>query len=215
MFKTLTTSKVIINKFNYKLIKPISLTNFKSISTTTTNLFNTNNNKMSFQYKQPEHKLTLIPGPIEFSDDVLASMATPSQAHTSPEFISTFQSVLKSLRKVFKSTDTNTQGYVLSGSGTLGWDVASSNLLNPGEKVLVLSTGFFSDSFAECLKVYGANVDVLTAEVGDVVPLDKIEQQLQKEKYSAITITHVDTSTSVVSDVEAISKVVKKFLLIL
>ena len=69
-------------------------------------------------------------------------MATPSQAHTSPEFISTFQSVLKSLRKVFKSTDTNTQGYVLSGSGTLGWDVASSNLLNPGEKVLVLSTGF-------------------------------------------------------------------------
>ncbi|KGQ85601.1 alanine-glyoxylate transaminase/serine-glyoxylate transaminase/serine-pyruvate transaminase [Candida albicans P37005] len=210
MFKTLTTSKVIINKFNYKLIKPISLTNFKSISTTTTNLFNTNNNKMFFQYKQPEYKLTLIPGPIEFSDDVLASMATPSQAHTSPEFISTFQSVLKSLRKVFKSTDTNTQGYVLSGSGTLGWDVASSNLLNPDEKVLVLSTGFFSDSFAECLKVYGADVDVLTAEVGDVVPLDKIEQQLQKEKYSAITITHVDTSTSVVSDVEAISKVVKK-----
>lgn len=87
MFKTLTTSKV-INKFNYKLFKPTTLTNFKSISTTTTNLFNINNNsnnssKMSFQYKQPEHKLTMIPGPIEFSDDVLASMATPSQAHTS------------------------------------------------------------------------------------------------------------------------------------
>ena len=49
----------------------------------------------------------------------------------------------------------------------------------------------------------------MTAEVGDVVPLDKIEQQLQKEKYSAITITHVDTSTSVVSDVEAISKLLK------
>lgn len=87
---------------------------------------------------------------------------------------------MKNLRKLFKSTDANTQGYVLSGSGTLGWDVASSNLLNPGEKVLVLSTGFFSDSFAECLKVYGADVDVLTAEVGDVVPFDKIEEQLQR-----------------------------------
>jgi alanine-glyoxylate transaminase/serine-glyoxylate transaminase/serine-pyruvate transaminase len=166
--------------------------------------------RMAFHYKQPEHKLTLIPGPIEFSDDVLASMATPSQAHTSPEFVATFQQVLKNLRKLFKSTDPNTQGYVLSGSGTLGWDVAASNLLNPGEKVLVLSTGFFSDSFADCLRVYDADVDVLTAEVGDVVPLDKIEEQLKKEKYEAITITHVDTSTSVVSDVEAISKVVKK-----
>lgn len=88
--------------------------------------------------------------------------------------------------------------------------VAASNLLNPGEKVLVLSTGFFSDSFADCLRVYDADVDVITAEVGDVVPLDKIEEQLKKEKYQAITITHVDTSTSVVSDVEAISEIVKK-----
>lgn len=153
-----------------------------------------------FQYKQPEHRLTLIPGPIEFSDDVLASMAIPSQAHTSPDFIYTFQYVLQNLRKLFKSTDANTQGYVLSGSGTLGWDVAATNIIEPGEKVLVLSTGFFSDSFAECLKVYGADVDVITAEIGDVVPLDKIKDQLQKEKYAAITITHVDTSTSVVSD---------------
>ncbi|EMG50111.1 AGX1 Alanine--glyoxylate aminotransferase 1 [Candida maltosa Xu316] len=165
---------------------------------------------MSFEYKQPDHKLTLIPGPIEFSNEVLASMATPSQAHTSPEFIATFQSVLQSLRKLFKSTDPKTQGYVLSGSGTLGWDVAASNLLNPGEKVLVLSTGFFSDSFADCLRVYDANVDVLTADIGDVVPLAKIEEQLKKEKYDAITITHVDTSTSVVSNVEAISQIVKK-----
>lgn len=164
----------------------------------------------SCPYKQAQHKLTMIPGPIEFSDPVLYAMATPSQAHTSPEFIKTFQTVLQNLRKLFKSTDPSTQGFVLAGSGTLGWDVASANLVNPGEKVLVLSTGFFSDSFAECLKVYGANVDVLTAEVGDVVPLDKIAEKLKSEKYSAITITHVDTSTAVVSDVAAISSVVKK-----
>lgn len=163
----------------------------------------------SVPYKQPPHKLTMIPGPIEFSDEVLYAMSTPSQAHTSPEFVSTFQTTLKNLRKLFKSTDSNSQAYVLAGSGTLGWDITATNFINPGEKVLVLSTGFFSDSFAECLKVYGADVDVLTAEVGDVVPLDKIEQQLKSQTYSAITITHVDTSTSVVSDVEAISKLVK------
>lgn len=161
-------------------------------------------------YKQPEHKLTMIPGPIEFSNEVLYAMSTPSQAHTAPEFIETFQSALKNLRKIFKLTDPKAQPYVLSGSGTLGWDVAASNLVSPGDKVLVLSTGFFSDNFAECLKVYGADVDVVTAEIGDVVPLDKIKEALSKNKYTAITITQVDTSTAVLLDVEAISKVVKE-----
>lgn len=165
---------------------------------------------MSVPYKQPEHKLTMIPGPIEFSDPVLYAMATPSQAHTSPEFVKTFQSVLQNLRKLFKSTDPKAQPYVLAGSGTLGWDVAAANLINKGDKVLVLLTGFFSDSFADCLRVYDADVDVITAPVGDVVPFDQIEAQLAKEKYTAITITHVDTSTSVVSDVEKISAIVKK-----
>lgn len=165
---------------------------------------------MSVPYKQPEHKLTMIPGPIEFSDPVLYAMATPSQAHTSPEFVKTFQSVLQNLRKLFKSTDEKAQPYVLAGSGTLGWDVAAANLIEKNDKVLVLLTGFFSDSFADCLRVYDAQVDVITAPVGDVVPLAEIEAQLQKDKYAAITITHVDTSTSVVSDVEAVSALVKK-----
>ena len=165
---------------------------------------------MSAPFKQQAHKLTMIPGPIEFSDPVLGAMATPSQAHTSPEFIKTFQSALVNLRKLFKSTDPKAQPYILSGSGTLGWDVALANLIVPGDKVLVLSTGFFSDSFADCLKVYDADVDVVTAEVGNVVPLAKIEEHLKLTKYLAITITHVDTSTSVVSDVKAISEVVKK-----
>lgn len=165
---------------------------------------------MSVPFKQQAHKLTMIPGPIEFSDPVLYGMATPSQAHTSPEFVKTFQSALVNLRKLFKSTNPAAQPYIISGSGTLGWDLFGANLVNPGDKVLVLATGFFSDSFAECLKVYDADVDVITAEVGDVVPLDKITQQLKATKYSAITITHVDTSTSVVSDVEKISAIVKE-----
>lgn len=181
---------------------------FKFLSRNITRNFS--NSIMSQTYKQPAHKLTMIPGPIEFSDEVLGAMATPSQAHTSPEFVATFQSVLKNLRTVFKSHDSKSQPYVISGSGTLGWDIVGSNLINPKDKVLVLSTGFFSDSFAECLKVYDADVDVLTAPIGDVVPLDQIKKQLQQEKYTAITITHVDTSTSVLSDVKAISELVQQ-----
>ncbi|ODQ76931.1 hypothetical protein BABINDRAFT_163935 [Babjeviella inositovora NRRL Y-12698] len=165
---------------------------------------------MSCPYKQPAHQLTMIPGPIEFSDEVLYAMSTPSQSHTSTEFVATFLSTLKQLRKIFKSTDPKAQPYVVAGSGTLGWDMAASSLLEAGDKALVLSTGFFSDSFAEALRVYDINVDVISAPVGDVVPLAKVAEALQKTKYQAITITHVDTSTAVVSDIKAIAAKVRE-----
>lgn len=158
---------------------------------------------------EPENIL-LIPGPICVSKAVREAASIQSLSHTHPEFIHIFQSVLKNLRALFKSTNPQDQAVVIAGSGTLGWDIAASNLVSPGENVLLLSTGFFSDSFAECLRVYGANVDVLTAPVGDVVPIADIEKKLAEKTYSAITVTHVDTSTAVVSDVEAISRAVKK-----
>lgn len=52
------------------------------------------------------------------------------------------------LRKLFQSTDIEAQPLVISGSGTLGWDLVAANLAEPGDDVLVLHTGYFGDSFA-------------------------------------------------------------------
>ncbi|ODV64029.1 alanine--glyoxylate transaminase [Ascoidea rubescens DSM 1968] len=163
---------------------------------------------MSFH--QADHNLLMIPGSIEVSDKVLLANASPSLSHTHQPFIGIFQSVLQNLRKLLKSTNPNDQAYVLSGSGTLGWDIVASNLIQPNENALLLSTGFFSDSFADCLTTYGAKVDKLVAPLGGVVSYDLIEKQLASKNYKIITITHVDTSTAVVSNLEEISKVVKK-----
>lgn len=157
-------------------------------------------------------KLTFIPGPIEFSDSVLAAMSTPSQAHTSPEFIKVFQSVLVKTRKLFESSvEAKSQPFVLSGSGTLGWDLCGANLVNQGDKVLVLSTGFFSDSFANCLRVYTDNVDVLEApEFGATTDVKELASKLDAKSYDLITITQTDTSSGVLSNVEELAKLIKQ-----
>lgn len=72
-------------------------------------------------------------------------------------------------------------------------DMAASNLIEPGENVLVLNTGYFGDSFAECLEIYGAKVDQLGAPVGDKPTVQQIEEALKKKKYKMLTFTHVDT----------------------
>jgi alanine-glyoxylate transaminase/serine-glyoxylate transaminase/serine-pyruvate transaminase len=93
----------------------------------------------------------------------------------------------------------------MAGSGTLAMDMAGANLIESGDRALVIATGYFGDRFAELLKRYGAQVTVLKAPLGDVVPLDRIESELKNGQYKLLTFTHVDTSTAVKVDPEAIA----------
>ena len=159
---------------------------------------------------QKAHPLIMIPGPIEFDDKVLEAMAHPAEAHTAPPFIKAFGRALTLLRTTFLSKDPNAQPFVISGSGSLGWDLVGANLIEPGENALVLNTGYFSSSFADCLGVYGANVHQLTCSIGDRPSLEQIETALKSKNYKIITITHVDTSTGVLSDIKSIAALVHK-----
>ncbi|KAI1476585.1 alanine--glyoxylate aminotransferase [Daldinia eschscholtzii] len=169
--------------------------------------FSSSSAKMS---SQPEHPTLLIPGPIEFDDAVLQSMSHYSESHVGPGFVATFGEALSMLRKLFQTTSPSSQPFVISGSGTLGWDLVAANLVEPGEDVLVLSSGYFSDGFADCLTVYGAKVDLLKAPVGSRPQLPEIEQALKSKKYKAVTVTHVDTSTGVLSELQKLSETVQR-----
>jgi alanine-glyoxylate transaminase/serine-glyoxylate transaminase/serine-pyruvate transaminase len=114
------------------------------------------------------------------------------------------------LRKLFQTEDPASQPFVISGSGTLGWDQVAANLAEPGDDVLVLHTGYFADSFADCFETYGVKATQLKAPIGDRPQLDEIEKALKEKKYKLVTVTHVDTSTGVLSEIEALSKLVHK-----
>ncbi|GAB1313323.1 hypothetical protein MFIFM68171_03533 [Madurella fahalii] len=159
---------------------------------------------------QPAHPTLLIPGPIEFDDAVLQSMSHFSESHVGAGFVATFGETLSMLRKLFQTSDPASQPFVLSGSGTLGWDLVAANLVEPGEDVLVLGSGYFSDGFADCLRVYGASVTELKAPVGTKPKLPEIEKALSEKKYKAITVTHVDTSTGVLSELRQLSALVHR-----
>ena len=159
---------------------------------------------------QAPHPALLIPGPIEFDDQVLQSMSHYSESHVGMPFVTTFGETLSMLRKLFQSSDPNSQPFVISGSGTLGWDQVAANLAEPGEDVLVLHTGYFADSFADCFETYRVKPTQLKAPIGDRPQLDEIEAELKKQDYKLITVTHTDTSTGVLSEIEALAKMVHK-----
>ena len=159
---------------------------------------------------QESHPALLIPGPIEISNEVTQSMGHYAQSHVGQPFVDTFGETLALLRKLFQTTNAGSQPFVLAGSGTLGWDLVAANLGEPGEAVLVLHTGYFADSFADCFTVYGAKPTQLKAPIGGRPQLDEIEKALTSNKYKAITVTHVDTSTGVLSQVKPLSELVQR-----
>lgn len=149
-----------------------------------------------------------IPGPIEVTDEVLYANAHPSVSHMSANFTAIFGESIRMTREVVRTT--TAQPFLISGSGTLGWDQVSANLVEPGESVLVLSAGYFGDSFADCLETYGAEVQLLRAGFGGTIDVAQVERELRSKKYKIVTITHVDTSTGVLSDPQPVADAVKR-----
>ncbi|KAJ3114421.1 hypothetical protein HK100_001663 [Physocladia obscura] len=155
-----------------------------------------------------QHRLCMIPGPVEFDADVLSAMATPATSHVDPLFIEKFGSAIELLRKVFFAP--TGQPFVVAGSGTLTWDATAANLIENGDNVLVINTGIFGDWFAECIGVYGGVVDAVRAPFGSRPSLAQIEAALTSKHYKLVTVTHVDTSSGVLNNIEDICALVKR-----
>lgn len=112
------------------------------------------------------------------------------------------------LRKVLYAPEA--QPILTAGSGTLGWDHVAANVCEKGDEALVLNSGYFGDSFAECLEVYGAKVTQIKAPIGSKPSLQEVEEALKAKSYAVLTFTHVDTSTGVLSDAKALGELVKR-----
>jgi alanine-glyoxylate transaminase/serine-glyoxylate transaminase/serine-pyruvate transaminase len=153
-------------------------------------------------------KLLMIPGPIEFESDVLAAMSVPTDSHISPDFIERYGHSLDMLTEVFLAP--NGQPFVVAGSGTLAMDMAVVNLLETGDKALVVSSGYFGERFRDLLSRYGVQVEVVTAPVGDFPALEAVEAALKQGGFKLMTVTHVDTSTGVRADIEPLARLAQE-----
>ena len=155
-------------------------------------------------------KLLMIPGPIEFTPEVMRAMGMPTASHVAPNFVEAFGQALERLREVFLCP--SGQPFVVAGSGSLAMDMAAANLVEPGDKALVVNTGYFGDRFAAILTRYGAEVTQVRAPaIGDAPPLDEVEAALAEAQFKVMTITHVDTSTAVAADVQGLSALGQRY----
>ncbi|BAQ10103.1 serine-pyruvate aminotransferase/archaeal [Bacillus sp. OxB-1] len=152
-------------------------------------------------------EMLLIPGPTPVVDSIYDAMASETRGHTDPRFVAIYKKAIEKTRKMLK---TDGEVFVISGSGTIAMEMALVNTVAAGEKVLIVSQGYFGDRFIALGKAFGIEVDVIQSEWGRQVDPDEVDRKLAAGGYKAVTLTHADTSTGVAADLDALVPIIKK-----
>jgi alanine-glyoxylate transaminase/serine-glyoxylate transaminase/serine-pyruvate transaminase len=87
---------------------------------------------------QPGRHFLQIPGPTNIPQVVLAALAKPTIDHRSTEFGQLGLEVLSNLQRVFKTIN---PVFMFPSSGTGAWEAGLTNVLNPGDTIIVYETG--------------------------------------------------------------------------
>ncbi|MSS75423.1 MAG: aminotransferase class V-fold PLP-dependent enzyme [Methyloglobulus sp.] len=148
-----------------------------------------------------------IPGPTNVPNEVLNAMHIAMEDHRSPIFPKLLTPLLQDLKKIFR-TETG-QCFIFPATGTAGWEIALTNCLNPGDKVLIYRFGQFGHLWAEMAKRLGFDVEIHQVEWGKGIPLDHLEARLKEDKnheIKAFLATHNETATGVTSDIAGVRK---------
>ncbi|HWM13096.1 MAG TPA: alanine--glyoxylate aminotransferase family protein [Gaiellaceae bacterium] len=149
----------------------------------------------------PEKRYLVTPGPTPVPPEVLAATALPMIHHRSADFRGTFASVLERLQTVYRTTN---DVLLFTSAGTSAMESAVSNVCSPGDRVLVVSHGYFGERWAAIAESYGLAVDHLRYEWGETPSPDEIGARLEELGGARVVyLTHSDTSTGVVADVQA------------
>ncbi|MFA6028875.1 MAG: alanine--glyoxylate aminotransferase family protein [Elusimicrobiota bacterium] len=152
--------------------------------------------------------LLLTPGPTPLPLTVRAALERPILHHRTDEFGIVFRELLAGLQDVYR---TKNKVLVMTCSGTGAMESSVVNLLSPGDRALVHSTGAFGDRFAEILRAHGLEPVVLSEEWGHAADPERLRKALRSEKgLKACFFQHTDTSTGIVNDLKALSAAVRE-----
>ena len=154
----------------------------------------------------PQPVLLLTPGPTPLHPRATAALLWPMISHMDPEVFVFNDAVARDLKVLYGAAD-DAFTALLSGTGSLGMEAGFANLLERGDRALILSNGVFGERMAEMAARLGAEVTVLRAPLGRPLEVSEVRQVALTLKPKLIAVVHGETSTGVLNPVPEIGQV--------
>jgi alanine-glyoxylate transaminase / serine-glyoxylate transaminase / serine-pyruvate transaminase len=148
------------------------------------------------------------PGPTNIPDRVLRAMDRGAIDFNGAQFRAITEECFAGLKRVFKTNQT-ILAYAASGHGA--WEAALVNLFSPGDRILVIESGFFSLNWGMRGESFGLEVETLPNDWRTAADPAKLENRLREDRehaIKAVLVVHNETSTGVVNDVAALRRAI-------
>src|SRR6478736_8901036 len=153
----------------------------------------------------PAERILLGPGPSPVSQRVLRALSAPTLGHLDPQYLAIMDETCEFLRQIFRTRNALT--FPVSGTGMAGMECVASNLIEPGDEVIVCINGVFGSRMKDVMERCGATVHAVEAAWGDVFSHDQISTALaQHPKSKLVGIVHAETSTGAHQPLEGLAQ---------
>lgn len=157
---------------------------------------------------RPPRRLLLGPGPSEVSPEVLQALSIPLLGHLDPDFLGIMDEIMQGLREIFRTRNRLT--LPISGTGSAGMEAAVSNLVEPGDRVVLGVCGYFGLRLAEMCRRRGADLVTVEAPWGQPVDPAEMARAIAGGPTRVAAVVHAETSTGVLQPLDEIASAARK-----
>ncbi len=154
----------------------------------------------------PQH--LMLPGPTPLPPEVLTALGSPMINHRSEAFCELYRAVEAGAKWLCR---TEQDVIMLAGSGTTGMEAALCNLFSPGDRVLAITQGSFSERFAQMATTFGLSCDTLAYDWGQAAEPAELESRLNEGDYRAVLMVHNETSTGILNPLPELARICRRY----
>ncbi len=153
--------------------------------------------------------MLLSPGPVPVPDFIMQAICAPVIHHRGPVFETLMEGLRRDLQYLFQGESAAT--CLMMGSGTVGVEAAMYSLFQPADRVLIVNYGKFSERWVDFGKLMGLDViPIQTAWGQSPSAASVLETAARYPDLSGVILTHCETSTGAMIDVEEIAFALKQ-----
>ena len=150
------------------------------------------------------------PGPTPLLIEAQARTLAAANVHHRTEAFRKIMTETLELLKYYFNTRNDVLIFASSGTGVM--EGSLSNLVSPGERILVGTAGKFGERWLSLAKAYGIEAVKVESPYGHPVDIEAMRRKLAEGgPFRAVYIQATETSTAVVNDVKSLAEAVQKY----
>ncbi|VAW86522.1 Serine--pyruvate aminotransferase / L-alanine:glyoxylate aminotransferase [hydrothermal vent metagenome] len=165
---------------------------------------------MTIKSFHPPQRILMGPGPSDVNPRILEAMSRPTIGHLDPAFVGMMDEVKTLLKYAFQTENTLTMP--VSAPGSAGMETCFTNLVEPGDKVIICQNGVFGGRMKENVERCGGIAIMIEDTWGDAVTPQKLEDALKANSDArVVAFVHAETSTGAQSDAKTLVEIAHKY----